>query len=122
MILSFYVAMFGYALLAELPFAKQSLPTCRNWARRMWILFLVSACAVLGMAGFHIYFAINLMHESKYKNGLFIAWYLGCLLIPTILMFFAFIAEREQNTRFFTKFCLKVIRIFKKNPQPPLTN
>src|SRR4051812_20184169 len=122
MILSFYVAMFGYALLAELPFAKQSLPTWRNWSRQMWILFIVVVCAVLAMAGFHIYFAINLMSEPKYKNGVYIAWYLGCLAIPLILMLLAFIAEKEQNTRFLTKYCLK-IRIFKKIPDgQPLTN
>ena len=89
----------------------------------MWILFIVAVCAVLAMAGFHIYFAINLMNESKYKNSVYIAWYLGCLAIPPILMFLAFIAEQEQNTRFLTKCCLKVIRIFKKkNNQKPSEN
>ncbi|GES90676.1 hypothetical protein GLOIN_2v1734211 [Rhizophagus clarus] len=121
-ILSFYIALFGFALLAELPFAKQSLVTWRNWSIKMWILIIVAVCAVLVMTGFHIYLAILLMNVNKFreKNDVYIAWYLGCLVIIPILMTFAFIAEQEQNTRFLTKFFLKVISIFKRNSQKQL--
>jgi hypothetical protein len=126
MILSFYIALFGYALLSELPFAKQSLLTWRNWAIQMWILFIVAVGAVLVMAGFHIYLAIQLMNVNTFreKNDIYIAWYLGSLAILPILITFAFIAKQEQNTLFLTKFYLKVISIFKRKPkeQQQLTN
>src|SRR5438094_2641460 len=111
MILSFYLALFGYALLSELTFAKQSLLTWRNWAIQMWILFIVAVCAILAMTGFHIYLAIRLMDVNKFreKDDIFIAWYLGSLAILPILMTLAFIAKQEQNTRFLTKFYLKFI-------------
>ncbi|CAB4484953.1 unnamed protein product [Rhizophagus irregularis] len=126
MILSFYLALFGFALLSELPFAKQSLITWRNWTIKMWILFVAAVVAVLVMAGFHIYLAIQLMNVNNFreKNDVYIAWYLGSLVILPILMMFALIAKQEQNTRFLTKFYLKVISIFKRMPkkQQPLTN
>lgn len=126
MILSFYLALFGYALLSELPFAKQSLITWRNWSIKMWILFVAAVVAVLVMAGFHIYLAIQLMNVNNFRerNDVYIAWYLGSLVILPILMTFAYIAKQEQNTRFLTKFYLKMISIFKRKPekQQPLTN
>ncbi|CAB4388862.1 unnamed protein product [Rhizophagus irregularis] len=126
MILSFYISIFAYGLLAEVPFTKTSLPRWRYWPIGMWNLFITAFCAVLAMAGFHIYLAIRLMEENKYKerDNIFIAWYLGCLLIPLILMILAYIVKQEQNTRILTRCYLKVIRIFKRNHnyQPLPTN
>ncbi|CAG8490488.1 6381_t:CDS:2 [Funneliformis caledonium] len=121
MILSFYIALFGYALLAELPFAKQSLLTRNNWPVRMWILFIIAVFDVLLMAGFHIYLIIY-QNESSSKDNIPIALYLGCLIIPLILMTFGYIFKQEQNTRFLTKAYLNVIRIFKRRPRIPSEN
>lgn len=41
-VIAFYPSLFGYGLLAELPFAKESLPSIRSWPKGMWILFLVA--------------------------------------------------------------------------------
>ncbi|RIA99692.1 hypothetical protein C1645_869751 [Glomus cerebriforme] len=129
MILSFYIAIFVYGLLAELPFAKTSLPRWRDWSKEMWRLFIAAVCAVLAMAGFHIYFAISLiMEENKFrkKDNVFIVWYLGCLVIPPILMTLAYIAKQEQNTRILTRYYyLNVFKIFfinHNNYQPLSTN
>ncbi|GES72585.1 hypothetical protein GLOIN_2v1734211 [Rhizophagus clarus] len=125
-ILSFYIAIFAYGLLAEIPFAKTSLPRWRYWPIGMWNLFITAFCAVLTMAGFHIYLAIGLMEKNKFreKDDIFIAWYLGCLSIPLILMILAYITKQEQNTRILTRCYLKVVRVFTRhhNYQPLPTN
>ncbi|CAI2165151.1 6559_t:CDS:2 [Funneliformis geosporum] len=121
MILSFYMALFGFALLAELPFARHSLATQNNWPVRMWILFIFAVLAVLLMAGFHIYLIID-QDESRSKDNIHIALYLGCLIIPVILMTLGYIFKQEQNTRFLTKSYFNVIRIFKRRPQLPSAN
>jgi hypothetical protein len=126
MILSFYIAIFAYGLLAEIPFTKTSLPRWRYWPIGMWNLFITAFFAVLAMAGFHIYLAIGLMEENKSreKDDIFIAWYLGCLSIPLILMILAYIVRQEQNTRILTRCCLNIIRVFTRNHnyQPLPTN
>lgn len=39
---SFYPALFGYGLIAELPFTKTSLPNIRTWSFGMWVVFLIA--------------------------------------------------------------------------------
>ncbi|KAI7886362.1 uncharacterized protein EV154DRAFT_17327 [Mucor mucedo] len=41
-VVTFYPCLFGYALIAEQPYAKTSLPNIKSWPKGMWILFLVA--------------------------------------------------------------------------------
>ncbi|KAI8641079.1 hypothetical protein BD408DRAFT_403691 [Parasitella parasitica] len=37
---AFYPSLFSYALIAELPFTRTSLPDIKNWPKGMWFVFL----------------------------------------------------------------------------------
>ncbi|KAG1100048.1 hypothetical protein G6F42_017727 [Rhizopus arrhizus] len=39
---AFYPSLFGYALIAELPFTKTSLPNIKNWPKGMWAVFITA--------------------------------------------------------------------------------
>ncbi|CAG8484333.1 29441_t:CDS:2 [Racocetra persica] len=114
-ILSFYVAMYGFGSLAELSFAKQSLPTWRNWAVQMWILIIVAILIILAFAAYHIYLGVVFTEVGQLgHNGIFLAWYISCLIIPVILMVLGSLAVKEQNDRYFTKKFVNVLSVFKK--------
>ncbi|CAG8612097.1 17778_t:CDS:2 [Cetraspora pellucida] len=117
-ILSFYVAMYGFGSLAELSFAKQSIPTWRNWAVQMWILIIVAILIILAFAAYHIYLGVVFTGVGQLgHDGIFLAWYIGCLIIPVILIIFGLLAVKEQNDRYITKKLLKIVNIlnvFKK--------
>lgn len=39
---AFYPFLFTYALIAELPFTKTSLPNIKHWPLGMWIVFIIA--------------------------------------------------------------------------------
>lgn len=41
-IVAFYPSLFGYALIAELPFTKTSLPNIKTWPKGMWVVFIMA--------------------------------------------------------------------------------
>lgn len=41
-VVAFYPSLFGYAIIAEQPYTKTSLPNIRNWPKGMWIVFLIA--------------------------------------------------------------------------------
>ncbi|KAG9306871.1 hypothetical protein G9A89_002540 [Geosiphon pyriformis] len=97
-IISFYVAIFAYARIAEIPFTQTSLPCWRTWALAMWILFIAALAIILGFAAYHIYLAFIAEEIKNTKtNGEFAAWYLCCLSIPIILILVALSFQKEQN-------------------------
>ncbi|CAG8584510.1 12134_t:CDS:2 [Ambispora leptoticha] len=98
-ILSFYIAMYSYGLIAQIPFAQTSLPRWRTWPLAMWILFIAAFAIILAFAGFHIYLAdsYEIMNEPRKHNTEFVAWYLGCLIIPAILATVALMFQKVQN-------------------------
>ncbi|CAG8793653.1 19549_t:CDS:2 [Dentiscutata erythropus] len=113
-ILSFYVAMYSFGRIAEIPFAKQSLPTWRNWAIQMWIVIIVAILIILAFAAYHIYLGVIFTESGQLgHDGIFLAWYIGSLIIPVILILLGLLAVREQNDRFISKKWFKIVGIFK---------
>ncbi|KAI9313918.1 hypothetical protein BX666DRAFT_561048 [Dichotomocladium elegans] len=41
-VVAFYPSLFGYALIAELPFTKYSLPNMKQWPMGMWAVFITA--------------------------------------------------------------------------------
>ncbi|CAG8792331.1 5398_t:CDS:2 [Gigaspora margarita] len=115
-ILSFYVAMYTFGRIAELSFAKQSLPTWRNWPIQMWIIFITAILIILAFAGYHIYLGVLFTEPGQLgHDGIFVAWYISCFfIIPVILILLGTLAVREQNERFISKKWYKFTSIFKK--------
>ncbi|KAI7897749.1 uncharacterized protein BX663DRAFT_527416 [Cokeromyces recurvatus] len=90
-IITFYPSLFAYGLIAELPFAKTSLPDIKNWPKSMWILFLVALSVILAFAGIHIYIASQLELP-------FVIYYVCSLLIPGFFLTVAILLIKETNT------------------------
>ncbi|KAJ1922668.1 hypothetical protein IWQ60_006380 [Tieghemiomyces parasiticus] len=74
-VLGYFIGLFGWALLGELPFMKVSLPTWRSWSPGAWALHLFAVGAVLTLAVFHCLWA--------FENNIFWPWYLVGLIIAT---------------------------------------
>ncbi|KAI9275611.1 hypothetical protein BDA99DRAFT_555392 [Phascolomyces articulosus] len=88
-VVAFYPSLFGYALIAELPFTKTSLPNIKNWPFGMWAVFLTAVAIILAFAAFHIYWAATLALP-------FVIYYVCSLLVPMFL-FAASIALIKEN-------------------------
>lgn len=39
---AFYPSLIGYALIAELPFARTSFPNIKHWPKGMWVIFITA--------------------------------------------------------------------------------
>lgn len=91
-VVAFYPSIFAYALIAELPFTKTSLPRIRSWPIGMWIVFLLAVGAILAFAAFHIYLAVELPMP-------FVIYYVCALAIPIffILTAVALVYESTHN-------------------------
>ncbi|KAI7871644.1 hypothetical protein BDF14DRAFT_1084148 [Spinellus fusiger] len=89
-VVAFYPALFGYALIAELPFTKTSLPNIKHWPYGMWVVFLTAVGIVLAFAAFHIYYAATLASP-------FVAFYVCSLIIPLFLFMVAIALIKENN-------------------------
>ncbi|KAI8335643.1 hypothetical protein EDC96DRAFT_524633 [Choanephora cucurbitarum] len=90
-ILAFYPSLVSYALLAELPFAKTSLPCMREWPRKMWILFSLAVMLILSFAAYHLYLA-SLLPDP------FLTYYLSSLLLPFSLFVSSVLLTKEVNS------------------------
>ncbi|RIB07405.1 hypothetical protein C2G38_2046025 [Gigaspora rosea] len=108
--------MYAFGRIAELSFAKQSLPTWRNWPIQMWIIFITAILIILAFAGYHIYLGVLFTEPGQLgHDGTFVAWYICCFfIIPVILILLGTLAVREQNERFISKKWYKFTSIFKK--------
>ncbi|CAG8497332.1 13465_t:CDS:2 [Ambispora gerdemannii] len=95
-ILSFYIAIFSYGLIAQIPFTKTSLPRWRSWTLAMWILFIAAAAIILVFAGYHIHLADSFEPINE-QNKKFVVWYSGCLIIPVLLAIVALMFQKVQN-------------------------
>ncbi|RUP42823.1 hypothetical protein BC936DRAFT_138037, partial [Jimgerdemannia flammicorona] len=87
---AFYIALFGFGLIAELPAAKQSLPSIKSWPVGMWIIFLVAIALILAFAVYHILYAVRL-------GGYFWIYYVCALLIPAFLLTCAILLWQEVD-------------------------
>ncbi|ORX55212.1 hypothetical protein DM01DRAFT_1335506 [Hesseltinella vesiculosa] len=89
-VVAFYPALFGYGLIAELPFTKTSLPNIRNWPMGMWVVFLTALGIILAFAAFHIYIAATLTIP-------FVAFYVCGLIIPAFFFALSIFLVKEVN-------------------------
>ncbi|GJJ74668.1 hypothetical protein EMPS_07026 [Entomortierella parvispora] len=96
-ILAFWITWPSYSMIAELDFAKTSLPSWKTWPFGMYALFAGATAVVLVFAGYHIYLAIVL---TRTIPG-FVGYYLLGLLIPVILTLIAYACLKQQNKDFF---------------------
>ncbi|KAF9387648.1 hypothetical protein CPC16_006922 [Podila verticillata] len=92
-ILAFWITWPSYSLIAELDFAKTSLPSWKTWPFGMYALFAGATALVLIFAAYHIYLGYLL---TKTVPG-FVGYYLLGLLIPFILTFLGYAAYKQQN-------------------------
>ncbi|CAO3678399.1 unnamed protein product [Umbelopsis ramanniana] len=95
-VVAFYPSLFGYALIAELPFTKTSLPRIKSWPIGMWIVFLLAVAAILAFAAFHIYLAATLPLP-------FVIYYVCALAIPLFLLLSAVAIVYESTHNVFQK-------------------
>ncbi|KAG0051515.1 hypothetical protein BGZ83_003595 [Gryganskiella cystojenkinii] len=96
-ILAFWITWPSYSMIAELDFAKTSLPSWKTWPFGMYALFAGATAVVLVFAGYHVYLAIQL---TKIIPG-FVGYYLLGLLIPVILTLIGYACLKQQNTDVF---------------------
>ncbi|KAF8977594.1 hypothetical protein BGZ46_007265, partial [Entomortierella lignicola] len=96
-ILAFWITWPCYSLIAELDFAKTSLPSFRSWPFGMYALFSGATAVVLAFAGYHIYLGIIL---NRTVPG-FIGYYLLALLIPVLLTLIGYACLKQQNNDLF---------------------
>ncbi|KAF9906147.1 hypothetical protein EC991_000943 [Linnemannia zychae] len=96
-ILAFWITWPSYSLIAELDFAKTSLPSWKSWPFGMYALFAGATAVVLAFAGYHIYLGIIL---NRTVPG-FLGYYLLGLLIPVILTLIGYACLKQQNKDMF---------------------
>ncbi|KAF9399897.1 hypothetical protein BGX21_005402 [Mortierella sp. AD011] len=97
-ILAFWITWPSYSLIAELDFAKTSLPNFKSWPFAMYALFFGATAVVLVFAGYHIYLGIIL---NRTVPG-FIGYYLLALLIPVVLTLIGYACLKQQNNDLFS--------------------
>ncbi|KAJ1650499.1 hypothetical protein IWQ61_008718 [Dispira simplex] len=74
-VLGYFVGLFGWALLGELPYLKVSLPTWRTWSKGAWIVHLLAVVVVVGLAVVHFVWAS--------QQGILWPWYIVGLVLGT---------------------------------------
>ncbi|KAK4511259.1 uncharacterized protein ATC70_012474 [Mucor velutinosus] len=90
-VVAFYPSLFGYAIIAEQPYTKTSLPNIKHWPKGMWIVFLIALGIILAFAGIHIYFA------SQFSLP-FVIYYVCGLLIPIFFLVTSVLLIKEVNS------------------------
>jgi hypothetical protein len=84
-------------MIAELDFAKTSLPSWKSWPFGMYALFAGATAIVLVFAGYHIYLGAIL---NRTVPG-FLGYYLLGLLIPVFLTLIGYACLKQQNLDMF---------------------
>ncbi|KAF9574784.1 NAD(+) kinase [Mortierella alpina] len=96
-ILAFWITWPCYSMIAELDFAKTSLPSWKTWPFGMYALFAGATAVVLTFAGYHIYLGVEL---NRTIPG-FVGYYLLGLLIPAALTLIGYAFLKQQNKDLF---------------------
>ncbi|KAG0376699.1 hypothetical protein BGX24_007346 [Mortierella sp. AD032] len=96
-ILAFWITWPSYSLIAELEFAKTSLPSWKTWPFGMYALFAGATAVVLVFTAYHIYLAVIL---TRTIPG-FVGYYLLGLLIPFLLTMIGYACYKQQNKDMF---------------------
>ncbi|KAI9335564.1 hypothetical protein BD770DRAFT_415925 [Pilaira anomala] len=88
---AFYPSLIGYALIAELPFARTSFPNIKHWPKGMWVIFITALVIILVFAGYHIYLGSLLPSP-------FLWCYIASLGIPISILVSSFALSKEVNS------------------------
>ncbi|KAJ1801880.1 hypothetical protein LPJ75_006364 [Coemansia sp. RSA 2598] len=83
----YFVGLFCYCILVELPFMRVSLPGWRTWSTGAWVVNLTGVALVLVAAGFHIRWA--------YLAGI-LQWYLPLFVLATATVWSTMLVNRLQ--------------------------
>ncbi|RKP27266.1 hypothetical protein SYNPS1DRAFT_27072 [Syncephalis pseudoplumigaleata] len=78
MILSFYLGLWAYGMLVEVPFLRVSLPGWRIWEWRTWAVMLAALALIMGLTAYHIVLSIHL--------GIFWPWYIGLFVLAWLVL------------------------------------
>ncbi|KAJ2793462.1 hypothetical protein H4R20_006534, partial [Coemansia guatemalensis] len=81
----YFVGVFAYSALVEVPFLRVSLNGWRTWSRGAWAVMLTGFAAVLLAAGFHIRWA--------YKADM-LQWYLPLFVLATASVWLTIFVKR----------------------------
>ncbi|KAJ2162825.1 hypothetical protein GGF46_000389 [Coemansia sp. RSA 552] len=84
----YFVGIFGYCALVELPFMRISLPGWRTWSYGAWVVNLAGLALVLLAAAFHIYWA--------YNAGM-LQWYLPLFVLATATVWLTVFVQWLHN-------------------------
>ncbi|KAJ2825865.1 hypothetical protein IWW50_002653 [Coemansia erecta] len=84
----YFVGMFGFCLLVELPFMRVSIPGWRAWSVGAWAVNLGGVALVVLAAGFHIKWA----HDAGVLQ-----WYLPLFVLATSSLWLTVGAQRLNN-------------------------
>ncbi|KAJ1855901.1 hypothetical protein GGH12_006063 [Coemansia sp. RSA 1822] len=87
-LLFYFIGLFGYSALVEVPFLRVSIPGWRSWSMRAWAVNLVGVALVLVAAGFHIRWA--------WKAG-FLQWYLPLFVLATATLWLTICVQKLNN-------------------------
>ncbi|KAJ2837661.1 hypothetical protein J3B01_001961 [Coemansia erecta] len=87
-LLFYFIGLFAYSALVEVPFLRVSIPGWRSWSVGAWAVNLIGVALVLVAAGFHIRWA--------WTAG-FLQWYLPLFVLATSSLWLAVCVQRLNN-------------------------
>jgi hypothetical protein len=79
MLVAYYVGLWCYGLLVEVPFLRISLPGWRTWSWRAWMVIGSAVLVIIGLAAYHIVLAAHV--------GILWPWYLGLFILAWAILF-----------------------------------
>ncbi|OMJ26393.1 hypothetical protein AYI70_g210 [Smittium culicis] len=82
-VIFYFLGLFGYSFLVELPFLKVSLPTWRTWSISAWAVHLAGLSLIMLAAGYFVYLASADGYAAMYIISFIIAS--GFIWFPIII-------------------------------------
>ncbi|PIA13276.1 hypothetical protein COEREDRAFT_83617 [Coemansia reversa NRRL 1564] len=84
----YFVGVFAYSALVEVPFLRVSLNSWRSWSKGAWAVMLTGLAVVILAAGFHIRWA--------YKADM-LQWYLPLFVLATASVWLTIVAKHLHD-------------------------
>jgi len=92
------IGLFGFAWIAELPFAKVSLQSLKTWDIKLKIITLVGVAIILAASGYHFYLATQFKIDED--ASLIFPYLLALFLICLFIFLSTIIVYKYQNMAF----------------------